>query len=764
MRKLAMVSFSFSAAVFLSIYLPDTAAAPIGCALFAVAFVAGLLVLKGRPRLVCCLVCAGLACGFLWTQIYSAVFFAPARDLDAQTVRLQAVVTDYPSERDYGWQVSAVMKTEQGTSLKILLYLDEQGEHLRPGDRIESVTHCTLGSISSHGEEITYYTAKGIFLWGRCYGHLTVSRPERIPIRYWPAHLAHMLKDGIDRAFPERAAGIVRAVVTGSRDKLTDEFTSSLERTGLAHTVAVSGMHLSCFAGILVLLLGRGKGSTAALVIIWSLLFCGVAGATPSVTRAAMMIILLQLAPLMRRERDDATALGFALMLLLIWNPFSAAHVGLQLSFAAVAGIFLLAHRMQSVLLERLCLNGKPRKSFLELPRKLARGGVGVLCTTLCAMAATLPLTALHFGTVSLVAPLSNLLTLWAVTGVFAGGMAVGVLGIALPGVARILALPVGLLAKYVEGCSTLFSRFTFSALSMDSLYYRLWLIFAYVILTGLFFVRGKRRVIVPLCCITVSLTLSITLTAQQFRRGGLSCTVLDVGQGQSVLLRCGSALVLVDCGGDAYRNAGDTAADYLQSHGCSALDFLVLTHYHDDHANGVAQLLRRMDVGRLFVPDVEPDSAMREEILSLARERDIPVDFVRFDTSVTMGEEQSMKLYPPLNADKDANEQGLSALVSAGEFDVLITGDMSGESEQNLLSHAALPRTELLIAGHHGAKNSTSQELLDSIEPERCIISAGLHNRYGHPSDAVLERLSERNISVSRTDLNGTVTFTLYE
>ena len=132
------------------------------------------------------------------------------------------MVTDYPRQRDYGWQVSARMETQQGRSIHVLLYTDDQGADLRPGDRIESVTHCTLGTTSSAGEEITYYTAKGIFLWGKCYGSLSVDRPENIPVRYLPAHLAHLLKEGIDAAFPEDTAGIVRAVVTGSRDKLSN--------------------------------------------------------------------------------------------------------------------------------------------------------------------------------------------------------------------------------------------------------------------------------------------------------------------------------------------------------------------------------------------------------------------------------------------------------------------------------------------------------------------------------------------------------------
>lgn len=757
-RKLAVFAFSFSAAVLGANYLLPSQLWAAGAALCGVLFLLALFIFKGKRRLAAGLVCAGLALGLGWTQVYDHLFFDPARELDDQTVRLTATVRDYPQESDYGYKVSVVMKTEIGGKLNVLLYTDGQGANLRPGDQITTVTHLTLATKSSAGEDITYYTAKGIFLWGVCYGRVGVNRPERIPVRYWPAQLAHDLKASIDACFPESSAALVRAVVTGSREKLTDQFTSSLERTGLSHTVAVSGMHLSCFAGILALLLGRGRRSTAAIVIAWALLFCGVAGSTPSVSRAAVMLILLEIAPLLYRQRDDVTALAFALMLLLAWNPYSAAHVGLQLSFAAVAGIFLFSQRMQTSLLEKLQLTKRQKTA----PRRLGVGAVravlSVLCATLGAMLATIPLTAVHFGTCSLIAPVSNLLTIWAVSGVFAGGLLSGVVGIVAPALGQILAVPVSWLAGYLDWSTNLLSGFTFSALSLDSVYYRAWLVFCYLALFAAFAVKGKRRYIVPACCVVVTLAASITLTAMGMDRGGVSLTALDVGQGQSVLVRCGGRLALIDCGGDAPDNPGDTAADYLQAQGYGKLDFLILSHFHDDHANGIPQLLRRIEVGELFVPDVEPDSPLRQEILALAAEENVPVRFVCGDTAISMEQGARIEVFAPLSRSGDTNELGLTVLVRDGAFDALIPGDMSGTTERVLLRHTDLPDLEVLVAAHHGAASSTTRELLEQTTPEVCVISVGAHNRYGHPAQETLERLALAGAELYRTDLHGTV------
>ena len=280
--------------------------------------------------------------------MYSWLFFRPAQELDDQTCRMTATVADWPQETDYGgYSVLVQVDTAHLARPSAVLYVDGQGAGLRPGDRIESVVHWTLGDRTFSGESITYYTAKGIFLQGEAYGRLDVEPREGFPWRYWPAVLSRMLKEGIRAAFPAEEGGVVDGIVTGNRDNLTDQFTSSLERVGLSHTIAVSGMHLAFLADLLSRLLGKGKRSTAVLTILWAVFFSGIAGYTPSVTRSAVMIVLLQLAPLLDRERDADTSLGFALMCLLAANTFSAAHIGLQLSFAAVAGILLTGDKLQ---------------------------------------------------------------------------------------------------------------------------------------------------------------------------------------------------------------------------------------------------------------------------------------------------------------------------------------------------------------------------------------------------------------------------------
>lgn len=762
MRTLSTFAFSFAAAVFLAIYgALDEFLLPLGGSLVAITMVLALLFRKRchtRTRML--LILSGLAAGFVWTAVYTAIFFQPARKLDGCTVRLTATVADWPQEGNYGGCTLVVqVETESRVKVSAILYTDDQGAQLRPGDRIRTVAHCTLGDRTFSGEKISYYTAKGIFLRASAYGRLEVERSGRISPKYWAAWVARALKQGIDAAFPEDVAGFIRALVTGNRDNLTDEFTTSLERAGLSHTVAVSGMHLAFLASLLTVLLGRGRRSTALFTILWVVLFCGIAGNTPSVLRAAVMILMLQLAPLLDRERDGPTALALALLLLLWANPFSAAHIGLQLSFAAVAGILLVSDRVQDWLLKKLRMDElhRPRHWWGKLLRSVLYFIVSTLSATLGASVLTVPLVAIHFNIISLIAPLSNLLTLWAIGFLFLGGLGVGSLGIFFPGAAAVLAVPFTWLANYLQWVVREMSKPALAALPLESVYYRAWLVLAYALVLVFVLEKGRRPVWMPLAAGTAGLALAVVLTQLAYGQGSMAVTVLDVGQGQSVLVRTGNFLTLVDCGGDSRDNPGDVAASYLQSLGRSRVDLLVVSHYHTDHANGIEQLLRRVNVGEIVVPDVGEDDPLRAAILAAAAKQGVPVHFVREETHLEAGEGR-VTVFPPMLGEGEANELGLTLLARAGDAGALITGDMERDGELRLVEDVSLPDVDVLVVGHHGSDTSSTEQLLEAVRPELALISVGANNRYGHPSAETLSRLDGAGADIYRTDLYGTI------
>ena len=178
------------------------------------------------------------------------------------------------------------------------------------------------------------------------------------------------------------------------------------------------------------------------------------------------------------------------------------------------------------------------------------------------------------------------------------------------------------------------------------------------------------------------------------------------------------------------------------------------------DSTNGLYQLLARLEVQTLYLPDIEDEYGVRERLLRLAEENGIEVVYVRRTVECPLGG-AVLSLYPPVG-EGDLNEQGLTALCSAGDFDVLITGDMAGSTERKLVGQYDLPDIEVLMVGHHGSRYSSSQELLQAVRPETAIISVG-DNSYGHPTQEAMDRLSQAGAEIYRTDRQGNILVTVH-
>lgn len=747
MRKLATFAILFAAAIFAAVYV-----LPQGWLLYA-ALACGLLstvgfLFKGDNRLRAALIAFGLASGFLWTWGHDTIFFAPARLLDGQTRQITATVSDWPRATDYGTTLQVSLHLPGSPDIKANLHADGDYTALKPGDTL-SCTADLKHAEARYGEETEYYRAKGIYLIAYADGELSVTPATTTPIRYWPRLVAKAVKDSVSGIFPADTAGFMSALITGDKSSLSGEVYSAFQRTGVAHVVAVSGLHVSFLAGLLTALLGKRRRLGIAVTLGILLFFAAVSGSSPSVLRAVYLQSALLLAPLLGRENDKATSLSAILMLLLMWNPHAAASVSLQLSFAAVAGIYLVTGPLYDRMTAKL---GE------KLAHKALRFPAGSIATSLGALVFTTPLLAYYFGTISLIAPLANLVTLWGVSYAFMGGLVAAVIGIFLPGVGGVLAWVVAWFIRYVQWAALTLARIPFAAVPANG-YFGLWLGFVYLLLVVWLLWRGeKKRPLVALSACAVTLCAALLLNFFTLRGGDLRVSVLDVGQGASVFFTSQSQTALVDCGGSGLNNAGDTAADAVQATGSNTLDYLILTHFHADHANGVERLMARLDVKTLIVPDAQPDEPLRAKILALAENEGAEVRFLMDDTLVPLGE-ATLTLYAPLG-DGGANEEGLSVLATCGGFDALVTGDMNSTVEKRLVKYGNLPDIELLAVGHHGSNYSSSEEFLLATKPDYAVISVG-NNNYGHPAAETMERLAAAGCEIFRTDLMGTVSIT---
>jgi len=754
-RKLAAVSFSFAAAVLLSQYLLPGAWQPyFAAALCALGF-AALLLRRSAGRLRTLLVLFGLAAGFFWNWGYTALFCAPADALIGQTAEVSAVVDDFPVGTAYGVSADLYVRIAGHPAVKTLAYFDaETGGALRPGDEI-----VFTASFSSAGklrdQDSTYLTSKGYVLTAKKTRDLTVSRSPGFRLRYLHRWAAKAVKEEISRVFPADTAGFMRALLTGDRLLIKDdaELTGAMKRTGVYHIVAVSGLHVAILAGFVFLLAGRRR-RTALVVAPVLLLFAGISGFTPSVVRAVVMQYFLLAAPLFDRESDGVTSLSAALLAILLADPAAATSAGLQLSFAATLGIVLFSDGIYGFLFG---LGGRKRhrRKLLRRLRSFVFGGVSAtLGATLC----TLPLTAVYFGYVSLAAPVTNLLILFAVEPAFCLGAASVAAGFALEAAGKILALAASLPVRYIVWLVKALSGSYLSAVYLDSIWLVVWFALTYAVFVLFAALReSPRKLVAPVCASAIALCAILVATAAAPKDGNLSMTALDVGQGQCLVFTCGDYTAMVDCGSTSGENAGDIAARWLRAAGRERLDLLILTHYHADHANGVDDLLAEgISVTALAAPLPEDEeSTLDEKILRLADRYGTEVIRVDRDSALRLGD-ASFTLFAPLGKESE-NERCVTILATQGSFDYLVTGDADSALERALLAHTQLPDIECLVAGHHGSKYSTCIELLRAVKPETAVISVG-YNTYGQPGEETLARLRGAGAAIFRTDEDGNV------
>lgn len=707
---------------------------------------------KARKRIL--LAGLGLMLGFLWSGCYGLIFRTPAHSLANQVCICTLEVKEFPRETTYGASLVATLQTDKGLNPTVYLYASTEALTLHPGDHISATVKLSRSDLR-RGESYDYYQSRGIYLIGNIQGDFTLLEDSSSGSpQYWPQRAAKALKDAIQALFPADLSGFFTALLTGDKSFLPDGLYAAFRRSGVAHIVAVSGLHLSFLSGLFSLLIRRRNGFTIGFQIFILFFFAAMTGNSYSSLRAAFMASTLLIAPLVGRENDPLTALSTALFLLLFLCPYSAASIGLQLSFSALLGIILLTEKLNTRLLSVIPMK---KASGLSLLHKARIFLAGTLAASLGAMLFTIPIVAIHYRSVSLVALLTNLLTLWAVSAAFTLGLLAALLWTILPHIGGLLAWCAIWPARWVIIVTQGISRWPFAALSILSGYLILWFVIAYGVILLWLFGNVRVRPWIPGATLFLTLCVALFVQAHPFRAGNLTVTVLDVGQGSATLLYSKGHAVLVDCGGNK-DNAGDIAADLLQSLGLSKLDALILTHYDSDHTNGVSELMERLQVPQIFLPDVAAGSESRSQILALCEKHSCNVELLYSEDFNLCFGEAKISIYTPMG-NASSNLAGLSVLCTAGEFDLLITGDMDAAIERRLIKYKPLPDIELLVVGHHGSKNACSTELLEHIQPEMAVISVG-YNTYGHPADQTLARLVSANCAIYRTDLMGTLTF----
>ena len=749
MRKLAIAAFSFSAAIFAAnfIFSRDTA-------LYAALFfaLAGAAVLGVRLKSLRAIVISAFAAavGFAVFALHYDLTVSRAHQLAGQTRVFAFSLLEDPREHEGYTSVNARLEIDGYPHLKCILYASEdEMDALRGGDRIEAELKLSAADIR-YGLHTDRYNAKDVYLTGTLKGEIRkVGR--RISVASLSSEAADRIARRMDELFDRTVSPFIKAMIIGEKSDLYDDdaLYVSLSRAGLMHVAAVSGMHVSFLIAFLRFLLGKGKRSALVCILLaWT--FVAVSGMTPSAVRAAFMQTMLLLAPFFNRENDPITSLSAALAVLLLINPFAAASTSLQLSFSAMLGIVLFFEKIQELLM-RPFEKGKAARA-LSAP-------LGVVSCSLSVMAFSLPVTALSFGYISVLSPVTNLLCLWAVPLCFIGAFAAGVFA-GVPVLGKLLVFVVTELVRYLIAVCRFIASLGFSSVYLPKWIIALWAIVFLLSIAAVFIMKLKPayKLLFPCTVAVLGLLLPQIVLRTYYRSARETITAIDVGQGQCVSVVCGDSAVVIDCGSTSYAeyNAGDCAAAYLKSCGVKKIDAVVFTHLHADHANGYKRLSNLMEIGKVVIPEnVDNADPLLWEILYCANSHGTETDFVSKSRMEKYGDIRLLLLEN--ETDGDMNERCMPLIVSVDDYDLIITGDSPASREKELAAMGDLSGIDALIVGHHGSKSASCEEFLSAIAGGKAIVSVGKNN-YGMPATEVLERLETFGYTVYRTDLDGNV------
>jgi competence protein ComEC len=700
---------------------------------------------------------------------------------------IEGVVRDYPDVRDT-WtnlRLEAESLAIQGQARPVrgtVLVRAPRLPEYRYGDRLRVTGPLETPPELEGFSYRAYLERKGVYSW--------IPRPqiERLASGqgspFWTILFAvkDRARDAIARLVPEPEASLLQGIVLGVRSGIPADLYDQFNATGTSHIIVISGANITLVAVLFSRAFGRMLGKRRAywFTLAGIVLYVLLVGADAAVVRAGAMGGLLVTALYLGRQATAYVSLCASAIVLTAINPLALWDAGFQLSFAATLSLILFTPA-----LERLFEGGLQRALPQERARQALRYLNDALIVTLAAQILTLPLVVCLFGRLSLVAPLANLLILPVQPLVMSWGGATALASLvpwlpAMEAVSRAIAWVPWLCLAYTVAVVRWLAAWPFASIPISQANAG-WFVLSYSLILGAAWAWHEGRETArrawawlrPLrlrpstaALLGVPLAAAILgwLAVLHLPDGKLHVAVLDVGQGDAILITSPlGQQILVD--GGPSPAALTSALGHEMPFWDRSLDLVVMTHPDADHITGLVEVLRRFQVGGWLdngQPDDDPISVACQELLA---EAGTPHHAVHAGDRLDLGEGLVLQvLHPPPEpvagtaADTNNNSLVLRLVWQGASF--LLTGDLEADGERLLLgSGQALPADVLKVA-HHGSGGSSTAPFLAAVDPAYAVLSVGAGNPFGHPAQAVLDRLGGLGVTVLRTDKQGTVEF----
>ena len=612
-------------------------------------------------------------------------------------------------------------------------------------------------------------------------------------------------------------AGVVTAMLLGDRSALDSEIKELYQQNGIGHILAISGLHISILSMALYRLFQKlclPRPIPFCLIVFFLFLYGIMTGFSVSTSRAIIMMCMFLLAKEIGRSYDTITALAFSAMIILIQKPYAVFSVGFLLSYGAVLGVVLIIPVCKGIVLgshheqdhyyrKRLRKEREQESSwkikeerhfgavskkiprflcckeafFAHLKKKCLHMFGSLLLASISISMMTTPLLLWFFYELPTYSILINLLVLPAVSFLVILSALGGLAGIlSFPFTKGIFSLIHCILAGYDTLCRVTrklpFSLLTPGQPPLETI------VFYYVILFFMIFLIRKilyeqehfpfwkRNMFVMVCMFLMILLFSYR------KKAAFSCTMLDVGQGNGILIQTAKKTILVDGGSSDVTEVGKyRLLPCLKYYGITCIDAMIMTHADTDHISGQLELIEMMQKGQLTITTYllpQPEQSLQDsnykKIVAEAKKAGITLQYLHKKEQLTVGDLSLYCVHPEKNFCADsANAYSTTLSLQWKKYSILLTGDLEKNGEEAVLEelqkNPSLPaRYDFLQVPHHGSKNAGSEVFLQKVLPKVSLISCGYQNRYGHPHAELLERLKKIDSHIYTTPASGAI------
>ncbi len=716
-RPLFVCCLVFAVSILASVFLLDRGMVLIADATFAVSGVVCIVFgRKKRAFRIISTVILSMTVGFSWFFVYTEWIMPKGEIMNTE---IRAIVT-----RSGNGYVEARLLQADGKSdrisKRVSIWSDEV---LSVGDIVSGKAEIVPCNYTGKAIGYDYSVTNGIRAKIYADDAWTVETDDEFHLFLLPAKLYDAFRVKIREMLPNSVAELGVAIVTGDKSGLPDGYTDCLRDAGLTHMAAVSGMHMGFLVSLLAVVFGKKWGVLLSPAVL--LVFAAMVGFSPSVVRSMIMTVFSGILWSMRKDYDSLTGIGVALLLILLVNPFAAADIGLQYSFAATISIAIFTRPAGNMVYAVPIRN----KTLNRLRVPFAR----TFGSAFAAMLASAPISAIYYGSFPLVTLFSNIAASLAVNIGFCATLIAGAFDwISAPigeFIGRIAGLFLGYLDLIVTGAAKL-SRFS---VGVGTVYYAVPVLIAVVAVFAALAWKGKRRIVaLTVFCVAVVSYLGVeTVEKRVIMPSTLECVVTDTEHGQCVILRNGNETAVVDCGMDC----ADDCVRWLRSHNIHSVDRLVLTHYRPVYSGDADKLNSLIEIqSSVGMTGTDAPTFLTEKYTT-------EKSFLLGNATLTLVPEPAEK-----------GSKGFVVICSLGGKHVVISAGADADGTREAIRRLASERVSLLILGRRGAKPSTSDDLLSRTDAVAVSV-----NRYGLAKETLV-RIVDMNLKLYRTDCDGTI------